>query len=852
MAFCDRNNGILALGVLGSGFASLGYQIVWMKQLGALFGLEALAILAAVAAYMGGLTAGALASESLLFRAFAPVRWFVLLELIAGVWGLVSFIGLPFLGEIILPSFAGTEGEWFSALGFFAAIFGAFLPATLAMGAALPVVERAWRGERCVGWIYGLNTAGAALGALTTAFFLIPELGLKTTLGLLCGLSFLIAIGILALQKSAVAGESSAGKRMEAPLPKRIFFTAFSLGFLGITYQLLCVRVLSQTLENTVYTYASILVVHLAGASLGALLYQHLTRLKQQDALFGNGLMAAAILILLSLHAMAWTPAFYDALWPKMNRSRLGLLSAELLVAGWVLLLPATAMGGLLSQLLQTGVRPRRGIGRPLSWNLLGAALAPVCFAVLLPGLGAQRFLIFTALAYAGLIPPAGLKARWFGLLGIGLAIAAAPGSERVLGLVPDVRRTILLEGPAATVSATTDASGHKSLQVNRRFQMGGTRAAAAERRQAHLPLLLHPRPERALVLGIGTGITLGAVRVHPRLQTDAVELLPEIVKTLPDFAPHNRFPYPPDQIALHRMDARRFVRCSKKSYDAIIADVFHPARDGAGLLYTVEHYRNVRARLAPGGLFCQWLPLHQLDDETLKTIIRTFNAVFPHSDAWLLRDNLAVPVLGLIGADQPFHPPLQRLEPIRQTPSLHQALQECQLNSPERLLGSRLANRAALEQYAQTGPLNTDNNQYIASRAPLIRPGISPRPAQILAKIIRAQSQAASSLAAALPPGNLRERLQTRYPSRDLYLLGLADESEGNRTAAVNKFIQSLSLHKDFTASYAKCIALAAQTAETYPAFSRWLLRHLVQLKPEEPLAQKMLNRLQSAAPIP
>lgn len=860
MGLYGCKNGVLAFGLFGSGFVGLGYQMVWTKQLGALFGLEAPAILAMVAAYMGGLTAGSLFAESAVLRRLFPIDRFAFLEWIVGFWGLVSYFGLPLLGRI--PGLAGTGFGLLGMLGFFGVVFVALLPATLAMGAALPVAERIWRqkkpGKEQVGWIYGVHTAGAALGALTTAFFLIPEFGLKASLGFLCGLSFLIAIGIFALRRRfPPVGEALALalENAETPLSKRTFFTAFGLGLFGIVYQLLCVRVLSQTLENTVYTYAAILSVYLAGTSLGALLWQHLAKRNsravgaakdwRRSELFRHGLLAAALLILLSLHAMAWIPAWHDALWPGINRGRAGLLIVEVLVSGLVLFLPAAAMGGLLSHLLQASARPRKGIGAALSGNLLGASLAPAVFVALLPALGVQRFLILISLAYAGLIPPAGLKARWLGIAALGLGLAAAPSPAKVLGFsTEEERQTILLrEGVSALVSVRTDADGHKTLQVNRRFQMGGTRAAADERRQAHLPILLHPRPERALLLGVGTGITLGAVLEHSQLQSDAVELLAEIIQILPEFASHNHFPYPPGQIALHHADARRFVRRAGNFYDVIIADVFHPARDGAGLLYTAEHYQNVRARLASGGIFCQWLPLRQLDENTLKAIVRTFNAVFPHSGAWLLRDTVAVPVIGLIGANLPLPISPTRLTEALQNPTLRRALQECRLHSVEHILGGLLAGRSALEQFSQSAPLNTDDNQYVASRAPLFRIG-NPAPA-ILKTILRLQAQSASSLADNLPTGNLRQIMQTWFPARDIYLLGLADEWEGNRTAAVHKFLQSLSAHKNFTASYAKCIALASQSLQSNPDFSRWLLSRLTRLKPEEPLAQKMLNRL-------
>ena len=94
--------------------------------------------------------------------------------------------------------------------------------------------------------------------------------------------------------------------------------------------------------------------------------------------------------------------------------------------------------------------------------------------------------------------------------------------------------------------------------------------------------------------------------------------------------------------------DARRFVRATGERYDVIVADNFHPARSGSGALYTVEHFAAVRARLADGGLFCQWLPLHQLDLETLRSIVRQFLAVYPRGTALLATYSLDTPVLGL------------------------------------------------------------------------------------------------------------------------------------------------------------------------------------------------------------
>src|ERR1041385_4258376 len=98
----------------------------------------------------------------------------------------------------------------------------------------------------------------------------------------------------------------------------------------------------------------------------------------------------------------------------------------------------------------------------------------------------------------------------------------------------------------------------------------------------------------------------------------------------MPQCAPYHWPPERQPQLRMFIADARRFVRATAAQYDVIVADLFHPARDGAGSLYTLEHFSAIRRRLAPGGLFCQWLPLHQLDEHMLRVIIRTFLEVFP------------------------------------------------------------------------------------------------------------------------------------------------------------------------------------------------------------------------------
>jgi spermidine synthase len=96
-------------------------------------------------------------------------------------------------------------------------------------------------------------------------------------------------------------------------------------------------------------------------------------------------------------------------------------------------------------------------------------------------------------------------------------------------------------ESLLGAVAVVREPDQHRTLRVDNRFQMGGTGSKEMAARHAHLALLLHPAPGRGLVLGVGTGLTFGAATLHPDLEADGVELVPQVVELMPLFEPENR-----------------------------------------------------------------------------------------------------------------------------------------------------------------------------------------------------------------------------------------------------------------------------------------------------------------------
>jgi spermidine synthase len=255
-----------------------------------------------------------------------------------------------------------------------------------------------------------------------------------------------------------------------------------------------------------------------------------------------------------------------------------------------------------------------------------------------------------------------------------------------------------------------------RRLQVDQQFRMGGA-LSIGERRMGHIPLLLHGEAKNVLYLGVGTGATAGAALAHPVESIDAVELVPEVLDALPYFEDVNGKIAEAERAHLHAADARRWLAASDQAYDVIVADLFHPERDGAGFLYSREHFEAVRDHLADGGVFAQWLPLHQIDPDTLRVVIATFLDVFPEAHSWLALYNVESPAFGLIGTagQSPLTVDLARLTETTRDPAFAPVV----LQDPRDLFAGYMLDREALTALAGDAPLNTDLRPRVLFDAP-------------------------------------------------------------------------------------------------------------------------------------
>jgi spermidine synthase len=217
--------------------------------------------------------------------------------------------------------------------------------------------------------------------------------------------------------------------------------------------------------------------------------------------------------------------------------------------------------------------------------------------------------------------------------------------------LQPGESLLALREGPHGLVSVVESADGNRRIKIDDLYQFGDSREARLSERTGHLPLLLHPAPRRAAFVGSATGGVAGAGVLHPLEELELIEIVPEVQELAAHFfTATNRGVHADPRARLVDEDGRNHLRASRTSYDVIVEDCFVPFSPGAAAMYAREHYRDARARLTERGVFCQWLPVYQLDERMLSVILATFLAEFPEGTLWRPHLRPHFPVVGLVG----------------------------------------------------------------------------------------------------------------------------------------------------------------------------------------------------------
>ncbi|MBN2383483.1 MFS transporter [bacterium] len=682
-----------------SGMTGLIYEIVWIRQLGLVFGGAAPSVGLVLGSYMLGLGLGALVLGRWADRVAAPLAIFGLIEGLVGLYGLGfgPLLGLMERLYLGLPGLMSPRLYLVKAvLSFLLLLFPTFL-----MGGTLPLVSKFWIQQRYqlrtgLGLLYGVNTAGAVMGAALTGYCMLGWLGLSMTTRCAAMINGLIIVIVIFLSRSNRRAIEIEPKTVTASIIhkdkdieeepdiqgvarisysawqlKIIFFLLFCSGFTSLAYEVGWTRFFTVVLGNTSYGLASVLVAYLSGISLGSWLA---TRRMFETTTGENKFVVLQIIIALSslvLHMIIGSvPALIAGQFEAYGLSFWLLQLIQALFIMYFLLVPATCYGYLFPVVADLLVNRMTKLGQSIGWlylvNTIGATFGSLLMTfILVPLVGLDNsisIIICLNIALAGvmllLIGTGAKQTRrlWTfvcaSTLVVSTIIMVMPqdGMHQIhIGRIPDGWQIQhIYEDIEATVAIATGRD--QSEGVVRRLYMNGNPSASGlagpiqvERLESLLPLLLHPDPKSLLVIGFGSGITAGAARDFSLETIDAVEIVSDISIIAHEFVLENRHINDDPRLTLSIEDGRQYLKRVAKGYDVITTGPQHPTQVGSVHLYTREYFRDCAMRLNDQGIMAQWIPLYQFAPNDVLKVLTTMHDVFPYISLWSLNHDLIV-----------------------------------------------------------------------------------------------------------------------------------------------------------------------------------------------------------------
>lgn len=758
-----------------SGLAGLVYEVSWTRLLTLYMGHTTAAASTVVAAFMGGLAIGAAGGGRVAVR-LTPRQClyaYAGLEVVVAVAALLLPYELGAAAPVLRWAYGDGAGGWlFPAVRLALCLVLLFVPAA-ALGATFPLAVRWFLSThpsvgRAGGTLYAVNTVGAAAGALAAGFLLIPTVGVSGSTYVGLGFTTLaIVFAALVARRAtdeeppqpeapavAVDRKHSRSKRA-VPEPVRandpwwLAGTILALsGFASLAYEIAWTRVLALTVGPTTYAFAATLTAFIGGLAIGSGLGAWIAgRTPRPSKWLAVALAAAALSAAVSAAlAGGWLPRLVAEQVASAGDS-VGLMLSRSAMLVTAMVLPGTVgLGAAFPLALATigaaGSAARR-VGAVYAVNAMAAVAGSLAAGfVLIPMLGLQRTLQFVSL----IILVAALVVVYFGVLSARARVAGflvTAAATAMIVLSPPWDRQLMAsgvykyspyvadnvdveaalkagtllyyrEGAAATVSVKR-LTGTMAMAIDGKVDASNGSDMLTQKLLGHLPMLIHEQPKEVAIIGLGSGVTLGAVLAHPVSRVDQIEISPEVVEASRLFANENRNGLDDPRARLIVGDGRSHLWLTPRKYDVIISEPSNPWIAGVAALFTREFFIAARERLAPGGIICQWAHTYNITDADLRSIAATFTSVFPNGTAWLIGQEDVM----FIASTEPLDHRLANIRTGWNRPGVAEDLRKVAVADPFALISLFVAGPSELARYGQGAPLQTDDRMALEFSGP-------------------------------------------------------------------------------------------------------------------------------------
>ena len=528
-----------------------------------------------------------------------------------------------------------------------------------------------------------------------------------------------------------------------------IVLTVFSFsGVCGLIYQVAWNRIFSLALGSSVYAFSLIVTTFILGLALGAMVFSKWCD-GFSDRLYILGLLQAGV----GIFALILLPLYGKI--PFLNRLGYEVFGATFITVQWTnfgiifffLFLPTFMMGGqfpvVVKLIARNFSRVGNNIGNAYAFNTVGAIIGSfVGGFILIPLIGIQKTIlvaVFLNLAIGlGLLiivrkVSFNFKVYVIPAIAIICLVFAQSIPEwdkaiissgsympyRIKDLDEAIRKTnrvlFYREGLHTTVTTELSVSGNIFLRVNGKTDASLALDMRTQLLSGYLPMFLHEGPDSVLVIGQGSGITLGAVEQFPSNEIDLVEISDGVIEGSRYFDPFNHFALDDQRLKIFLEDGRNHVALTDKRYDVIISEPSNPWISGVGTLFTLEFFQLLRDRLEPGGIACIWVHTN-MSPESFKSIVKTYRQVFPKVVMWesIIGDDYL-----LIGSEKPYRLRYEEVQKYLEDPKIAMDMKKIGIHEVKDLMSLFLMSGKGLDNFSADAPIHTDDNLLLEFRAP-------------------------------------------------------------------------------------------------------------------------------------
>lgn len=669
---------------------SLACEAIWMKQLSLLMGMSHHATAATMAIFILGIAWGAglvarlsHCSMGLTSNArFTVNKMFAMIQFALAVWNLSLPTLFQWVDGLYLTFAPAQQNNMHQMVRMLGATL-ILLPPSILMGMVFPLISRT--GVRRV---YPVGMIGSVLGVLLLGLLLEPILGMRQTMYLLAGINALV--GAIAWWLPSIAFESSQLPQAAEPqtASRKMIFIASLLGASLFMAESVWFKLLWLIVDATSYAQVMILASVLLAMFLGAMISWR-WQLPITLLLILTAITNLTVIFLTGLLAQFWHT--YATTWQAGFTS---YLTGLFILACALVALPSLCMGALIPRLC-IGLS-NTNIAKLWCWHHLGCAAGAILGAwLIIPIAGVTGTL---AIASALVCLPLLKKQTWpiaIILLGVS-AMAGFRGDATFQDQFTHNTRKIIFhyEDASGIIEVYQNLDDNSlSLTSSRKRQEGGNQPdqVLMERLQGQLPLELCTKRDNILIIGMGTGTSLGASLTPDVKQLTCVEISKGVIKASNFFKDANQNVLADPRVKIVQQDGRNFIKLTNEKYDLIVQELFFPYRMGVASLYAQEHYQRCKTKLKPSGYFAQWISLGQIGPQEFKTLAHTFQSVFDITTLWI-----AGGYVMFIGGQNPL---------------------SIQADNP--MLAHFMTSHQALTRLAFGAPLNTENHLVIESSLP-------------------------------------------------------------------------------------------------------------------------------------